>query len=71
MTITPASGVQVLDAGGYPLERSSDGVVFYPGALFAGQSRKVWVTLRMPTHAASQMDIGDVCPLAFSCSLKI
>jgi len=47
VVIHPAAGVEVVDAAGYPLERGRDGeTVFRPGALFAGQDRRIWVALR-------------------------
>jgi len=47
VVIHPADGVEVVDAAGYPLERGAEGeTVFRPGALFAGQDRRIWVTLR-------------------------
>jgi Ca-activated chloride channel family protein len=58
--ITPAPGVQVVDAAGYPLERYGPTTAFQPGALFAGQTRKVWVTLRVPTDEMRDVPIGDV-----------
>jgi Ca-activated chloride channel family protein len=56
--IQPGPGVQVLDAAGYPLERVADGVVFRPGALFAGQERRVWLTLAVPQNAVGEYDLG-------------
>jgi Ca-activated chloride channel family protein len=38
--LDPARGVEVLDAAGYPLDRSGR-VSFRPGSLFAGQERRV------------------------------
>src|SRR6476661_8401077 len=46
--IDPADGVQVLDAAGYPLEHDGGSVVIRPGSLFAGQERRIWVTVAMP-----------------------
>lgn len=56
--IEPGAGVQVLDAAGYPLERTGDAVVFRPGALFAGQERRVWVTLAVPHDTVATHDLG-------------
>ncbi len=56
--VDPSSGVQVVDAAGYPLERSGDSVLFRPGSLFAGQERRVWLTLRVPNRELGQYDIG-------------
>lgn len=56
--IEPAPGVHVVDAAGYPLEPAGDGVVFRPGSLFAGQQRRIWVTLAVPHDAVGQFDVG-------------
>jgi Ca-activated chloride channel family protein len=56
--IAPASGVDVVDAAGYPLERANGAVVFRPGALFAGQERRIWVTLSVPNRAAGEHPLG-------------
>jgi len=56
--IEPADGVRVLDAAGYPLERAANAVVFRPGALFAGQARRIWVTLAVPADAARDVELG-------------
>ncbi|MBW2230068.1 MAG: VWA domain-containing protein [Deltaproteobacteria bacterium] len=55
VVIRPAAGVEVLDAAGYPLEREGDRVSFRPGSLFAGQERRIWVSIRVPAHR----DAGD------------
>jgi Ca-activated chloride channel family protein len=57
--IQPGPKVQVLDAAGYPLERTADGVVFRPGSLFAGQERRVWLTLAVPQNALGEYDLGS------------
>jgi Ca-activated chloride channel family protein len=56
--IDPASGVRVIDAAGYPLETSGDGVMFRTGSLFAGQERRIWVTLGIPQTAVGEFDVG-------------
>ena len=56
--IDPASGVRVVDAAGYPLEAAGDGVVFRPGSLFAGQERRIWVTLAVPQQAVGDYELG-------------
>ncbi|HTO08367.1 MAG TPA: VWA domain-containing protein [Myxococcota bacterium] len=56
--ITPAPGVRVVDAAGYPLERDGDTVRFTPGALFDGQDRRIWVTLAVSEGAASPQSLG-------------
>jgi Ca-activated chloride channel family protein len=56
--VEPGSGVRVVDAGGYPLEPIPTGVRFRPGTLFAGQERRVWVTLAVPSGAVATHDLG-------------
>jgi Ca-activated chloride channel family protein len=58
VTIRPGSGVQVVDAAGYPLERDGAVVRFRPGDLWAGQERRIWVTLRAPTGSAGEFALG-------------
>jgi Ca-activated chloride channel family protein len=60
VSIEPAPGVAVVEAAGYPLERSGGNASFRPGTLFAGQERHVWVTLRVPTNAEAEYALGSV-----------
>jgi Ca-activated chloride channel family protein len=59
VNIDPAPGVRVLDAAGYPLERSGAGVRIRPGALFSGQQRRIWVTLGVPSGEPASIALGD------------
>lgn len=59
ISITPAPGVEVVDAAGYPIERHGARVVVRPGSLFAGQERRLWVTLRAPSAAVGENALGD------------
>jgi len=59
VSVALAPGVEVVDAAGYPLERSGSRVVFRPGSLFAGQERRIWLTLRAPTHQLGKMALGE------------
>jgi Ca-activated chloride channel family protein len=59
VVIRPAAGVEVVDAAGYPLERGGDGeTVFRPGALFAGQDRRIWVTLQTQWSSEGTRELG-------------
>jgi Ca-activated chloride channel family protein len=59
VAMSPADGVEVVEAAGYPLERGDEGeIVFRPGTLFAGQERRVWVTLRVANRAAGLRELG-------------
>lgn len=57
--VRPAAGVRVLDAAGYPLAQDADGITFFPGTLFDGQERRVWVTLAVPAHTLGDLDLGQ------------
>lgn len=63
--LAPADGIQVLDAAGYPLERSGNEVRFRPGILYSGQERRVWVTLQVPTDRVLDRSLGSI-RLAFT-----
>ncbi len=52
------AGVELLDAAGYPLERSGRSVRFRPGTLFAGQERHIWLSLRAPTDRVGEVGLG-------------
>jgi Ca-activated chloride channel family protein len=65
VTIQPGEGVEVVDAAGYPLERGPQGVMFRPGSLFAGQERRVWVTMSVPNDKVGEHDLGSFT-LAYS-----
>jgi Ca-activated chloride channel family protein len=58
VAITPAPGIEVIDAAGYPLAREAQSVTFTPGSLFAGQERRIWVTLRVPADAKGTVSLG-------------
>jgi Ca-activated chloride channel family protein len=58
--IDPSPGVEIVDAAGYPLERSNGAVVFRPGSLFAGQERRIWVSLTVPNQSPGDHALGNV-----------
>lgn len=60
VTLEPAPGVELVEAAGYPLERGAGGATFRPGSLFAGQERRVWLTLRVPSGRVSEHEIGRI-----------
>ncbi len=59
LRIAPGDGVQVVEAAGYPLERSHGSVSFRPGSVFAGQEREIWVTLRVPNDRPGDRALGE------------
>lgn len=58
--VRPAAGVRVVDAAGYPVERAGDEYVVRPGDLFAGQERRLWLTLAIPNDAVGEFEVGSV-----------
>jgi len=55
---TPA-GVQLVDAAGLPTTTTLDGhAVVALGSLYGGQQRSVWLTLRVPTGALTEVGLG-------------
>jgi Ca-activated chloride channel family protein len=63
--VAPGQGVELVDAGGYPLERSGQSASFQPGSLFSGQERRIWLTLRVPADQEQSVALGQVS-LAYS-----
>jgi Ca-activated chloride channel family protein len=60
VSIANRPGVSVVDAAGYPLEHEAGSVRFRLGELFAGQERRIWVSLRAPTRALGEVELGEV-----------
>jgi Ca-activated chloride channel family protein len=60
VTLAPASGIEVVDAAGYPLTRNGAEATFHPGALFAQQKRRIWVSFRVPTDRPVEHALGEV-----------
>jgi len=58
VVLQPSEGVRVVGAGGYPLSHDGGAVSFRPGDLFAGQERRVWITLHAPTATAGAIALG-------------
>jgi Ca-activated chloride channel family protein len=53
-------GVRVVDASGYPVTVSGDTALFYPGSLRSGQTRRIFLTLQVPTSEEALFPIGRV-----------
>ncbi|RIK91107.1 MAG: hypothetical protein DCC71_25210 [Proteobacteria bacterium] len=58
VSIEPAPGVRVADAAGYPIVHEAGRASFTPGSLFAGQERRIWVTLDVPADARGEIELG-------------
>ncbi|HAA05768.1 MAG TPA: hypothetical protein DCE18_20720 [Syntrophobacteraceae bacterium] len=55
-----STGTALVHAAGYPIEIKEGYAVFRPGDLLSGQSRKLFLTLRIPTSEEKTWDIGAV-----------
>ena len=53
-------GVRLVDAAGYPVSVSDGNAVFYPGSLRAGQTRRMFLTLQLPTETERRFDLGGI-----------
>ena len=54
------SGISIADAAGYPVTIQKGHAVFYPGDLRAGQTRKFFLTLQVPTDAPRSFEVGRI-----------
>jgi Ca-activated chloride channel family protein len=55
-----SSGISIADAAGYPISVHNNHAVFYPGDLRAGQSRKLFLTLQVPTGTTGNFELGRI-----------
>jgi Ca-activated chloride channel family protein len=54
------NGISIVDAAGYPITIQKDHAVFYPGDLRSGQTRKLFLTLQVPTGATGSFEMGRI-----------
>ncbi len=59
VAVNTGPGIQVIDAAGYPLEKIDGKTVFRPGSLFAGQERRIWVTLKVANGTLGDRPLGS------------
>jgi Ca-activated chloride channel family protein len=52
--------ISLIDASGYPIEIQNDQAVFYPGDLRFGQTRKLFLTLQVPSGTTGSFEIGKI-----------
>lgn len=52
--------VSLVDAAGYPISRQNGLAVFYPGSMQAGQTRRLYLTLRVPTDRTRQFEFNNI-----------
>ena len=60
LRILLADGVQLINAGGYPIRMENGDAVVRPGHLISGQERKLFLTFRVPADQERQYPIGGV-----------
>ncbi len=53
-------GISLAHAAGYPIEMKDGYAIFRPGDLLAGQSRRLFATLRIPTHQEGVVSIVGI-----------
>jgi len=51
------SGITLADAAGFPIINQNDHLVFYPGNLRSGQTRKLFLTLKVPTNSQKTFEL--------------
>ena len=54
------NGIKLVDAGGYPIESKNNTAEFYPGNLISGQTRKLFLNLKVPTDQIETFDISGI-----------
>ena len=53
-------GVVLVNAAGYPISIQNGTAIFYPGDLRSGQTRKLFLTLRVPSNTLRNFEIKDI-----------
>ena len=53
-------GISLADAAGYPISHNNGQAVFYPGSMHSGQTRKLYLTLRVPTNRNRQFELNKL-----------
>jgi Ca-activated chloride channel family protein len=53
-------GISLENAAGYPIQIQNGSAVFHPGSLLSGQTRKLFLTLRVPSHAQRKFEINNI-----------
>jgi Ca-activated chloride channel family protein len=51
------SGITLADAAGFPIINHNDHLIFYPGNLRSGQTRKLFLTLKVPTNSQKTFEL--------------
>ena len=54
------NGISLVNAAGYPIKIQKDHAVVHPGDLRAGQTRKLFLTLQVPTGTTGSFEMGMI-----------
>ena len=54
------NGISLVNASGYPLKVTKDRAIFHPGDLRSGQTRKLFLTFKVPTNEQKTFDINGI-----------
>jgi Ca-activated chloride channel homolog len=54
------AGVSLVDASGYPVEIKNNTAVFFPGSLLNGQTRKLYLTFKVPSDKEKDYLLGNI-----------
>ncbi len=55
-----SNGISLVNAAGYPIKNQNNHAVFHPGDLRAGQTRKLFLTLQVPSALTGSYKIGKI-----------
>ena len=55
-----SNGISMVEASGYPIQVKNNETVIHPGNLLSGQTKKLFLTLRVPTHKQQTFEIGGI-----------
>lgn len=53
-------GISLVTAAGYPISIQDGNAIFYPGDLHSGQTRKLFLTLQLPSNTTGDIEISDI-----------
>ena len=53
-------GVSLVEASGYPITVNNNQAIVHPGDLLSGQTRKLFLTLKVPTHAEETYELPGI-----------
>lgn len=60
LRIPLSKGVQLVDAGGYPIRIEGNHAVIRPGDLLSGQKRTLFLTYQVPSHLEQNIPLGNI-----------